>query len=240
MNIISKYLRIPAVLIFCFLIFPPNALGQNMKTLEYPNAMTPWNWRLSLGYSTIKIPEDIFEEAATIRVPLIKFAAVMGLPENFLLDGKINTELLTNQFILGARWVYAFDKHWHADVGYSLAYLYGQLKQAGYNSKISGWYSYPTAAIGYDFGNLTLTLRGTLDFINSMQSTSGTTTVDFAMERINGFNYRITLEQRFWKNTTIGIGFQMNYVKFYYPEWPMFPVFDQYYWIPELQFIFSL
>ena len=230
------------LLIFAFSLNTLVTFGQNIDkaTTEFPVAMNPYDWRLSLGYSSVDMPTDVYLEAASVRFPLFKFAAVMGLPSNFLLDGKVNTELVTNQFVLGGRWVYTFDKNLHADVGYSIAYLYGQLNQFGYNSKISGWYSYPSVALGYDFGNLALTFRGTLSFINSMQSTSGTTTVDFVVERANGFYYRITLEQRFYKNTTVGIGFQMNYVKFYYPEWLMFPTFDRYYWIPEFQIMFSL
>jgi len=238
----NYFLKFLFIFILLVALNPNSSFGQDIdkSTTEFPASMTPYEWRLSLGYSAIKLPEDVFLEAASVKFPLFKFAAVMGLPSNFLLEGKVNTELVTNQFVLGGRWVYAFDKNWHADVGLSIAYLYGQLKQFGYNSKISGWYSYPSVALGYDFGNLALTFRGTLSFINSLQSTSGTTTVDFAVERANGFYYRITLEQRFYKNTTVGIGFQMNYVKFYYPEWLMFPTFDRYYWIPEFQLMFSL
>lgn len=235
-----RYLKFFFVLIFSILNI--NVFGQNIdkSTTEFPVAMTPYSWRLSLGYASIKMPTDIYLEGAAARFPLIKFTALMGLPSNFLLEGKVNTELVTNQFVLGARWVYDFDENFHGDVGYSVAYLYGQLKEFNYNSKISGWFSYPSASLGYDFGNLALTLRGGLSFINSLQSTSGTTTVDFAVARANGFYYRITLEQRFYKNTTVGIGFQMNYVKFYYPEWLMFPAFDRKYWIPELQIMFSI
>ena len=235
----------PIILILFILTFTLNlnfVFAQNdaPATTEFPTIMKPYDWHLSLGYTTIKMPTDVYLEAAAARFPLFKFAAVMGLPSNFLLDAKVNTELVTNQFVLGARWVYAFDKNWRMDLGYSFAYLYGQLKQFNYDSKISGWYSYPSAALGYDWGNIALTLRGGLSFINSMQSTSGTTTIDFAVDRGNGFFYRITLEQRFYKTTTVGIGFQMNYVKFYYPEWLMFPTFDRHYWIPELQIMFSI
>lgn len=236
-----RFLKLLIILILLVTINPTTSLGQDEPaTTEFPASMTPYDWRLSLGYSAIKLPEDVYLEAASLKFPLIKFAAVMGLPENFLLDGKIATQLVSNQFELGGRWVYKFNDQLHADVGYSLAYLYGQLKQFAYDSKISGWTSYPTIAIGYDWGNLALTLRGTISFINSMQSTSGTTTVDFALAKSNGFYYRITLEQRFYKNTTVGIGFQMNYMKFYYPEWLMFPTFDRYYWMPEFQVMFSL
>ncbi len=240
---LKLYNPIRTIILFAILITTfTSTFAQNdaPATTEFPASMKPYDWHLSLGYATIKMPTDVYLEAAAARFPLFKFAAVMGLPSNFLLDGKINTELVTNEFNLGVRWVYAFDEQLHADVGYSLAYLYGQLKQFAYDSKISGWTSYPSVALGYNFGSLALTFRGTLSLINSLQSTSGTTTVDFALARFNGFNYRITIEQRFYKTTTVGIGFQVNYVRFYYPEWLMFPTFDRYYWIPELQIMFSI
>lgn len=238
----SRFRSINLFFILTFSLISINVFGQNIdkSTTEFPDAMTPYNWRLSLGYASIKMPTDVYLEGAAARFPLIKFTALMGLPSNFLLEGKVNTELVTNQFVLGARWVYDIDENFHMDLGYGIAFLYGQLKQFNYDSKISGWFSYPSAALGYDFGNLALTFRGGLSLINSLQSTSGTTTQDFAIARGNGFYYRITIEQRFYKTTTVGIGFQMNYVKFYYPEWLMFPVFDRYYWIPELQIMFSI
>ena len=231
------------ILFFTFLIIFSSSLfaqDNKPKTLDYPDPMTPYDFRLSLGYSAIKMPYDIALEGATMKWPLIKFNAVMGLPENFLADGEIATEILTNQFKLGGRWVYKFDDQLHGDVGYALAFLYGQLKEAGYDTKISGWYSYPTIAIGYDFEVLTLTLRGTMSFINSLQSKSGSLETDFAVARNNGFSYSITMEQRFWKNTTVLIGFQMNYLKMYYPQWPLFPAINRYYWIPEFQLRFTL
>ena len=179
--------RLILLLIFSFILSSQIVSAQNIdkSTIEFPDAMQPYNWRLSLGYASIKMPTDVYLEAASARFPLLKFDAVMGLPSNFLLDGKINTELVTNQFVLGARWVYDIDENLHMDLGYSLAFLYGQLKQFNYDSKISGWFSYPSAALGYDFGNLALTFRGGFSFINSLQSTSGSTTVDFAIARGN-------------------------------------------------------
>lgn len=223
-------------------VIPLSLIAQDNKpkTLDFPDPMTPYDYRLSLGYSAIKMPYDIALEGATIKWPLIKFNAVMGLPSNFLADGEIATELVTNQFKLGARWVYKFNNQLHGDLGYGIAFLYGQFKEAGYDSKISGWYSYPTIAMGYDFGPLTLTLRGTMSFINSLQSKSGTVETDFAAARNNGFSYSITMEQRFWKNTTVLLGFQMNYLKMYYPQWLLFPAFNRYYWIPEIQLRFTL
>jgi len=237
-----RSLKFLLILIFFAIIHPQFSLAQynKPKTLDFPDPMTAYDFRFSLGYSAIKMPYDIALEGATIKWPLIKFNVVMGLPANFLADGEVATEVVTNQFKLGGRWVYKFNDDLHGDVGYAVAYLYGQLKQSGYDTKISGFYSYPTIAIGYDFEALTLTLRGTMSFINSLQSKSGSLETDFAIARNNGFSYSITMEQRFWKNTTVLIGFQMNYLKMYYPQWPLFPAINRYYWIPEFQLRFTL
>ena len=235
-------IKLIPIIFFLILLCPQFSFAQDdkPKTLDFPDSMTPYDWRLSLGYSAIKMPYDIALEGATINWPLIKFNVVMGLPANFRADGEISTEVVTNQFKLGGRWVYKFNSQLHGDLGYGIAFLYGQLKQSGYDSKISGWYSYPTIAMGYDFGALTLTLRGTMSFINSLQSKSGSLETDFAIARNNGFSYSLTMEQRFWKNTTVLIGFQMNYLKMYYPQWPLFPAINRYYWIPEFQLRFTL
>lgn len=227
-------------LIVTIIWFTCEVYGQKPETLDYPDTMNPWDWRLSLGVSSIAMPEDIVLETASLRWPLIRFAAVMGLPENFILDGKIATEFVTNHFELGGRWVYCFNDELHADAGLTVAYFFGQLKQFEYDTNVNGWFTYPSAAIGYDFGSLTLSLRGTISYVNSLSATSGTVESNFHSNKFNGFFYRLSMEQPFYKNTSIGLAFQMNYLKLYYPEWPLFPAFDRYYWIPEIQIWLTL
>jgi len=235
-----KLLRLLFIVIICFLLSPNTALGQKTKTLDFPATMTPYDWRLSLGVSSIAMPEDIVLETASIRWPLIRFAAIMGLPSNFILDTKISTEIVTNHFELGSRWIYEFNDKLHADAGLDFAYFFGRLEQFEFNTKIHGWFTYPSVALGYDFGPLTLTLRGTLSYINSLSTINGEVESSSEENRFNGFFYRVSLEQPFYKFTTIGLAFQMSYLKLYYPEWPLFPAFDRYFWIPELQIWLTL
>lgn len=209
--------------------------SQKPATLDFPSQMTSGDWRFSLGVSSIAMPEDIVLETASLRWPLIRFAAVMGLPSNFILDGKIATEIVTNHFELGGRWIYEFSDELHADAGLSLAYFLGQLKQFEYDTDVNGWFTYPSIALGYDFNSLTVTLRGSISFVNSLTTKSGSVESSFNTNQFNGFFYRISLEQPFYKTTTIGLAFQLSYLKLYYPEWPLFPAFDRYYWIPEMQ-----
>lgn len=235
-----KFLKLLPIIIIYFLLSSYAVLGQTTKTLDYPDAMTPKDWRLSLGVSSIAMPTDIVLETASIRWPLIRFGAIMGLPSNFVLDAKIATEFVTNHFELGGRWVYAFTDKLHADAGLNFAYFFGQLKQFEFDTKIHGWFTYPSLAIGYDFGPLTVTLRGTISYINSLSTINGEVESSFNANKFNGFFYRVSLEQPFYKITTIGLAFQMSYLKLYYPEWPLFPAIDRYYWIPELQIWLTL
>lgn len=240
MNSFTKYLVIIFLFAFCAISDHQNALAQDQKAFDYPSAITPGDWRFSLGWASISMPSDIVLESSVIRWPLIKFAAQVGLPSNFILDGMLSTEVLTNHLELGGRWIYAFSDNIHASVEYSLAYFYGQLELAGYDTKIYGWLSYPSLGIGYNFDQFTITASGTISFINSLSSVSGGIETAFNSNRFNGFYYRVSLEQPFYKNTSLGLAFQMNYLRMYYPQWPLFPAIDRYYWIPEFQIWFTL
>ncbi|HEY6172025.1 MAG TPA: hypothetical protein VIX80_07200, partial [Candidatus Kapabacteria bacterium] len=76
--------------------------------------------------------------------------------------------------------------------------------------------------------------------INTLTGTTGRLEQTAANSLFNGFSYRLTLEQLFWGNSTFGLAFQLNYLKFYYPQWPLFPTFSKNFWIPETQFWFTL
>lgn len=57
MNSFGKYLRFPAILVFCFLIYSQTTFGQKPETIEYPANISPWDWRFSLGVSSIAMPK---------------------------------------------------------------------------------------------------------------------------------------------------------------------------------------
>ena len=106
MKSFTKLFRILTVLIFCSLIGQSPSLHKTPVTLDFPAKMTPYDWRFSLGYSSISMPSDIVLESSVVRWPLIKFAAQMGLPNNFIVDAMLSTEVLTNHLEVGGRWVY--------------------------------------------------------------------------------------------------------------------------------------
>jgi len=213
---------------------------QKPLPMQYPDTIARWTIRSSIGVSSIAMPTDIAQEAASIHWPLFHFDAVMGLPRNFLLEGIVSTEIVTNHFKLLGRWVVEFTDKLHAEIGIGWAYWFGQLKQFEFNNTIHGWFTYPRLGIGYDFGSFALTLQGELSYINSVSTKSGSMEASSSERTFNGFSYRVALEQPFWKSTGVGLAFQMNYLKFYYPSWPLFPTFSRYFWIPEAQIWLTL
>jgi hypothetical protein len=94
--------------------------------------------------------------------------------------------------------------------------------------------------LGYDFGRLQLTGQAKLSIVRALHVENGEQGIDNTSNFFNGVSYRITLEQLFWKKTTVGLSFQVNYLKFYYPQWPLFPFYNRYFWMPEAMIRFSL
>ena len=210
-------------------------------TIQYPQAMPLWKVKMSVGLTAATLPEDIVEEASAIRWPLFGFDLVMGLPENFLMEGKVNTEFITNHFQLGAKWVYGFTDRLHAAAGLDVAYWFGWAKVGVFNNTAHGWFTYPNVVVGYDFGVVALTVTARLNLLNTVSFTSDQAEVTSSFDsRLNGFSYFVYLEQPLWKDNTVGLSFGANYVKFFYPDWLLFAAFDRYYWIPEFQVWFTL
>jgi hypothetical protein len=203
-------------------------------------AMTPWTIKVSAGISTIAMPAAIVQETASLHWPLFHFDAVMGLPSDFLAEGVVSFQFVSNQVELAGRWVLPITDRLHADIGIGVGYFFGQLKQFEFNNTIHGWFLYPGIRVGYDFGPLAVTLQGKISFISELVVHNGEEEASNTNNLFNGVSYRISLEQPFWKTLTFGIAFQMNYLKFYYPEWVLFPTFNRYFWIPEAQFWFTL
>lgn len=208
-------------------------LGTRAGAIYYPGDLSSGEVKLAVGISSGKPPAAAVEEASEIRWPILEFMITYGLPENFALAGRVSTEIVTNHVSAGARWSY--DAHpWAFAVGYDFAILFGKIEQFGFNNTVFGTFSYPNLQVGYDFKDFNLTLRGELNFVNSI--TSSTDDIDLSSDsrRFNGGAVALYLEQPLWKDHYFTLGFKANFVKFYYPTWLLFPTFNRYFFVPEL------
>jgi hypothetical protein len=202
------------------------------ESFLYPQKMQLGNLKFLAGMSLANLPEDVIETDDLFRAPLFQFHALYGIPHNFLIDGSLNTNFITWHFSLGAKWNYVVDKFSFA-LGYDVAYLFGGLRQFGFDSSIKGWMNYPNVAIGYKFSKFTISVKGELVLLTSLTQTADDLEVASDLNTISGYAVTIAVEQPLWKDNYFMVGMKINQVKFYYPQWAAFSTFDRLFFIPE-------
>ena len=207
---------------------------------HYPVVLPPSEFRSSLDIYFGRIPEDIIEEASYVRAPLFVWDMRFGLPHRFQLLGTISTQIITNHFAAGLGWVQPFDRL-HMEAGYKLAYWFGNLTVGdGFENHANGWFNYFNLGLGYDFGTLTFTLKGEVSLATSLNTYAGENKTSSENNFFNGGSAALLMETPLWKDQYVTVGFRYNYIKFFFPTWPLFPTFNRYYYIPEVILGFRL
>jgi len=228
-------------------LFPAITIAQNpsvqdtfditASSMRLPHQYQKWGFQASAGLSLVKPPADLVENA--IQAPLVNIHLTFGLPWRFSLEGDLTTLLVSNQLALGPRWGYSW-KNFSFNAGYDIAFVYGQLRQGGFNNSSIVWIHYPNLSLGYKLKKMAFTLKGEAVILANIIQKSGENEVDRRANFFNGVTVAFYIEQRLWKNHVFIIGFKDNYEKFYWPTWMLFSTFNRYYHIPELSFSWIL
>jgi hypothetical protein len=208
-------------------------------TFYFPHTYKYHQMISSLGVSTAKLPEDVVETDDIIRAPLFSYKVKYGLPENFVAEGGVETNIVTWQFSLGPKWHYQINRMGFS-VGTDIAYWYGQLKQFGFDTKYYGWTLYPNLSAGYQFDKFTISLKSEAVLNLAEKSTQGGLEISDNLDFYNGWTIGVYLEQPLWKDNFVVIGIRSTFLKFYYPLWAAFSTFDRTYYIPEATITFIL
>jgi len=224
------------VFVLCNFAFAQK-LNFNDNTFFYPHAFSPGQIVSSLGLSLAKLPEDVVETDDVFRAPLFSYRLKYGLPENFLAEGSVESNIVTFNFMVGPKWNYELDKFGFS-VGTDLSYYFGQLEQFGFDTKFSGWALYPNISAGYQFEKFTISLKSELVFNLAEQSKNGESEIENDLDFFNGWTIGFYIEQPLWKENYIVLGVRSTFLKFYYPMWAAFSTFDRAFYIPEATFTF--
>ncbi|MDZ7624390.1 MAG: hypothetical protein U5J96_08115 [Ignavibacteriaceae bacterium] len=212
-------------------------LNFNDNTFFYPHTFNSGQIVSSLGLSLAKLPEDVVETDDVFRAPLFSYRMKYGLPENFLAEGSVESNIVTFNFMLGPKWNYELDKFGFS-VGTDLSYYFGQLEQFGFDTKFNGWALYPNISAGYQFEKFTLSLKSELVFNLAETSKNGESEIENDLDFFNGWTIGFYIEQPFWGDNYVVLGVRSTFLKFYYPMWAAFSTFDRSFYIPEATFTF--
>lgn len=207
------------------------------NTFFYPHTYNSGQIISSLGLALAKLPEDVVETDDVFRAPLFSYRLKYGLPENFLAEGSVESNIVTFNFMLGPKWNYEIDQFGFS-VGTDLSYYFGKLEQFGFDTKFNGWALYPNISAGYQFKKFTISVKSELVFNLADQSKNGESEIENDLDFFNGWTFGIYLEQPFWGDNYVVLGVRSTFLKFYYPMWAAFSTFDRAFYIPEATFTF--
>jgi hypothetical protein len=232
---------ITALACWCALV-TPLSMAQNAPVrppgLESPAPLGLWEWQKSIGLSLSTLPKEIVEEELN-QSPALDLRSRLGLPWGFSADARLLIQVLTNHIAVGGRWSHAFGR-FAFSIGDDAAFWFGFLTIEGFNNSANGWLNYPHITIGYDFGRLRLMLRADMLLVLSYRSYAGDNLLASDKNGFGGYSGSIIIEQPFWKNTHVTLGFKASYLRYFYQSWFTFETFNRYLFIPELSVGFIL
>ena len=158
-----------------------------------------------------------------MRVPQLTLDARYGLGDGWAVKGHFNSMFVTTELLFGAghAWV-AGD--WRVGVDASVGVYFGKLAQFGFDALFISPEYRPEITLGYDFGDIALSLRGTLLLMGPE-----TTRVGEIWAGLDNSNAFVGHSEMFYvENTTrsnsvwyFGLGAMTT--RSYYALWVMFP-----------------
>jgi len=215
-----------------------NAAGASPPRVNYPSPLSFGEWQGSVGLALTTLPNEIVEEEMN-QSPAIDFISRLGMPCGFSVDGHAQVQVLTNHLSLGARWSHAFGR-FAFSIGDDIAWWFGFLTIEGFNNSADGWLNYPSLSLGYDFGHFRLAVRAEAVLVMSYSSFAGDNKISTDKNSFSGVTLGFAVEQPFWKNTHVTLGFKASYLRFFYQSWFVYETFRRYLFIPEISVGFML
>jgi hypothetical protein len=215
----------------------PDTFDITSNSIRFPHQLKKWAFQTGIGLVIVKPPMDLLENA--IQAPLVNVHVTFGLPWKLSLEGDLSTIFVSNQFSLGPRIGFGH-RNFSFNAGWDVAWVYGQLKQGGFNNSTNVWIHYPNISLGYKLKKMAFTLKGEAVVIASLSAKSGENEISRTKNSYNGFTVGFYLEQRLTKNKVLVFGIKDNYEKYYWPTWMIFTTFNRFYHIPELSFMWIL
>ncbi len=211
---------------------------QHTPAVAYPGPLNLWQWERSVGISLSTLPRVIVEEELN-QSPALDARSRLGLPWGFSAEVRILAQVLTNHVECGGSWSFSLGR-FAFSIGDNAAFWFGFLTIDGFDNSANGWLNYPHVSIGYDLGRFRCTLRADMLLVLSFRSYAGDYLLASDKNGFGGYSASLTIEQPFWKNTHVLIGFKASYLKYFYQSWFTFETFNRYLFIPELSFGFLL
>jgi hypothetical protein len=210
------------------------------RAIYFPYPMYKEHWRSSIGFNLLTTPEDITEEIR-IQVPTIDYHVLRRVSSHIILDARIFSQILQNHLSLGPHWRTSLGKHFCLDAGAEAGYWFGILDLGGFNSKASGWLTYPNVSFGFKTPkNLLITFKAQVSYNVSYKSKNGQNVFKSDSTYYNGTTFTLALEQPFYNKTHLTLALSAIRNSFYWQTWSLFYKTDRKIFYPQITVGFIL
>ncbi len=205
----------------------------HQKFVSFPFPMDR-PWKASLGFSLTTLAQDVTEEQH-LRVPCGEFHLLRKISHNSYIDGKVSFQVFQNQVSIGPRWAFPISHRMSVSLGNDVAFWFGNFNLEGFKTTGHGFQNYPNISVGYRFNKgILLTFKEEAIMNLSIKAKTGTTPVTSDYRLFGGSSFTATLEQPFYGNKSLSLGFRFIYTDFFWQTWALFETFDRNIFYPQL------
>lgn len=209
--------------------------------IYFPQAPRPGEWRKSIGLIFTTTPPELTEEVR-VSVPAIDFNVQRGLSRRLFVVGRLQTQIVQNNLMVGVRWARPLTDRMFFSVGDEMTGWLGSLQVKDvFNSQAYGLENLPNASLGYRLTkDLQISVRGEAILDLYYRSEVGSLAIVDKRLQINGGAITFVLEQPFYGNRHVSLGFRAAYSNFNWQFWSLYDTFDRNLFYPQIIFGFIL
>jgi hypothetical protein len=206
----------------------------------YPSTPPRGTVRFAMGANYDAIDPQVMY-GTNIRLPQLTLDATGWLGNGWSLKGHINTMLILNELLFGAGytvrsrpWSFELDASAGVYLG-SVGAVIGTSGVAGFKALFISPEYRPELTIGYDFGKLAVSLRGTLMFMGPMRAKVGDVWGGFDNSHFfAGHSEMLYVENTTRKRSVWYFGAGAMTTRSYYALWLLFPDSPSLYTYPRM------
>jgi hypothetical protein len=224
--------------IYFLLFYFGSIFNCESKFIAFPKEIESGNFEYIYGLEISRLPYSIGEDMFQ-QLPMIAIDMRYGLPYDFSLTANYRTIIITNSISLGLQWSISTGD-FSAAIGNSFMYWYGVAEFGSMDVSAGAYENIPSVSVGYKFKDLYFTLKGDATIMTSIARQVSDIEVETSKFKLFGLRGSFIIEQPFYKDSNILLGFKLNYTAYHYPAWIAFTTAKHWLFIPEFQIGFKL
>jgi hypothetical protein len=192
------------------------------------------NWTTSVGFTATTLPLDITEEVR-FRIPAVDINVIRRLSRKWHTHTRFSLQGLQNYISIGPRFTHAFNDRVSVGLGNDLAFWFGFINTSGIRTRGTGWQNFPNVSVGYRFNKQILfTFRAESIMNLHVSTTAGDTKVTSRNRLFSGSAFTVALEQPFFKEKHLTLGFRAMYTNYFWQTWTLFEDYDRNIFFPQV------